>query len=306
MPNGHIRQYTELVAEAQKKRLQITREQQKEIAKLFQDAADDLHKRIQKDSIKPLDLTFCRQYGAHLQKESKALYKEIERIVENGITETAAAQVYAQQTFFGSILPHSVEIGDKLNKVMYHIPQDVTKELMSGGIYKDFTGLSERIWDYQRTYEKDIQYIINQGILEKKSALDLSRDLEMYLQPGARKPWEWRKVYPRSREIVDYNAQRLARTSVTHAYQMSFQRVTKDNPFIEKYRWETSGGDRVCDLCAEREGKIYAKDEVPLDHPNGMCTLTAVIEKSYDEIAAELNDWAHGGENKALDKWLGE
>ena len=306
MPNGHIRQYEELVAEAQKRRLQITRQQKRQIARLFKDAADELHERINRPNTPPLDIAFCRQYGAKLQAESRHIYQEVEGIVGNGIREIARSQVYVQQQFFGSVLTRNGEIQAKIGQAMYRIPEDVTNELMNGGIYKDFTGLSERIWDYKRAYDHDIQYIIERGIIEQKSALDISRDLELYLQPGARKPWEWKKVYPRSREIVDYNAQRLARTSCTHAYQMSFQRATRDNPFITKYRWETSGGSRVCEICQEREGKLFDKDNVPLDHPNGMCILTAVIEKSYDEIADELREWANGGENEAIDRWLGQ
>lgn len=306
MPNGHIRQYEDLVAAAQRKRLQITRREQRQIARLFQEAADELHERINKPNTPPLTMSFCQSYARHLTHESEKMYSEIERIVENGIKDIAKSQVYVQQTFFGSLIPARYEIGDKIAQTLNHIPEDTAKELMSGGIYKDFAGLSEKIWNYKEKFDKDIQYIIERGIIEKKSALDLSRDLEQYLQPGLKKPWAWAKVYPKSKEIVDYNAQRLARTACTHAYQMAFQRATRDNPFITQYRWETSGGARVCDICREREGKLFDKDNVPLDHPNGMCTLTAVIEKSYDEIAAELRDWADGGENAALDEWLGE
>ena len=125
--------------------------------------------------------------------------------------------------------------------------------------------------------------------------------LERYLKPGVTKPWSWRKVYPNSNQIVDYNTQRLARTSVTHAYQISFQRSTRNNPFIEKYQWHSSNSGRVCPLCLSRDGQLYEKDDVPLDHPNGMCIITAVISKSYEQIADELADWARGGKNPALD-----
>jgi hypothetical protein len=61
----------------------------------------------------------------------------------------------------------------------------------------------------------------------------------------------------------------------------------------------------MCELCAERDGRIYQKDALPFDHPNGMCTVTAVIPKSYDEIGQELGDWAaEKSDNPELDKWL--
>ena len=57
-------------------------------------------------------------------------------------------------------------------------------------------------------------------------------------------------------------------------------------------------------LCASRDGQLFDKDSVPLNHPNGMCTLVAAIPKSYAQIAEELADWVNDGDNPALDKWL--
>ena len=104
---------------------------------------------------------------------------------------------------------------------------------------------------------------------------------------------------------MDYSAQRLARTAVTHAYQLSLERATKDNPFVEGYRWHSAGGGRVCPLCQQRNGKLYEKGSLPLDHPNGMCVVTAEISKSYEEIGRELGDWAAGrNQDLTLDRWL--
>lgn len=59
---------------------------------------------------------------------------------------------------------------------------------MSGGIYRDFAGPSERIWDYRRKYDRDIQTILNRGISQQTSAYELAKDLERYLNPSAKKP----------------------------------------------------------------------------------------------------------------------
>ena len=64
----------------------------------------------------------------------------------------------------------------------------------------------------------DIQYIVAQGIASQKSAFDIAKDLEKYVDPSAKKDWAWSKVYPGTKKVVDYNAQRLARTMVSHAY----------------------------------------------------------------------------------------
>ena len=302
MPYGHIRQYLDLVEEAQRKRMQITRQQQQQIAKLYRDIARDMGRELAKKSEKTLTYRWLKDYAKSLKGQSRQLYNELQGIISLGILDTARAVSGAEKTFWGGVVPG---VSERFRDTFSSIPQTCVDELMNGGIYKDFTGLSERLWNYKQRYDRDIGYIINRGILEQKSAYDLAKDLEMYVDPNARKPWEWRKVYPKSNRIVDYNAQRLARTSVTHAYQLSFQRSTIGNPFIEGYQWHSSNGGRTCELCRQRDGRIYDKDMVPLDHPNGMCVITAVIPKSMDEIADELSDWAAGKSNPELDRWLG-
>ncbi|MCD2492740.1 hypothetical protein LQE92_08875 [Lacrimispora sp. NSJ-141] len=301
MPYGHIRQYEDLVQEAQAKRMRITRRQKRQIADLYGDIASEFGHSLAGKSEKSLQYRWLKDYAKSLKGQSESIYKELQGIVGNSILDTAKATTGAQEAFWGGIAPR---MSERFRDVFSTIPKSCVDELMNGGIYKDFTGLSERLWNYQGKFNQDIGYIINRGILEQKSAYDLAKDLELYLKPGAAKPWKWQKVYPRSNQMVDYNAQRLARTSVTHAYQLSFQRSTQDNPFIERYQWHSSNGGRTCDLCRQRDGKLFDKDDVPLDHPNGVCIITAVITKSYYEIAEELNDWVNGGENPALDRWL--
>ena len=301
MPYGHIIQYTELVKQAQDKRIKITKKQQREISKMYSAIAEDLKKQLDKYGPETLTYRWLKDYAESLKTESKRLYRAIEKRVKEDIRSTAGAVTEAERAFYDSLAP---ELSDRFRDVFSRIPRQVTDELMSGGIYRDFTGLSERIWDYRRKYDRDIQWMIHQGITAQKSAFELAKDLEIYLDPKAAKPFDWSKVYPGVNKKVDYSAQRLARTSVTHAYQLSFQRATKDNPFVEKYRWLSSNSARVCPLCAARNGQLFEKDSLPLDHPSGMCTVVAVISKSYEEIGNELADWMHGKQNLEIDRWL--
>lgn len=302
MPYGHVKQYRDLVREAQKKRIRITKEQQKEIRKLYGEIAADLSSRLSRHSDQTLTYRWLKDYAKELRRESRGVYRVIRDLVQNTMLETANAVTGAESAFWSGLVP---ELSERFADVFSKIPDSVVNELLSGGVYRDFTGLSERIWNYQGKFNRDIQYVINQGIVAKKPAYDLAKDLEIYLNPKAAKPFDWSRVYPGIHKTVDYNAQRLARTGVTHAYQMSFQRSTRENPFIEKYKWLSSNSGRSCELCRQRNGRLFEKDELPLDHPNGMCTVIAVIPKSYEQIADELADWVNGKENLELDRWLG-
>lgn len=302
MPYGHVKQYRDLVREAQKKRIRITKEQQKEIRRIYADLADDLSSRLSRHSDKTLTYRWIKDYAKELRRESRGVYRTIQGITEKNMLAVTSAVTGAESAFWGGIAP---ELSERFTDVFSRVPNSVVNELLSGGVYRDFTGLSERIWNYQGKFNRDIQYVINQGIIAKKPAYDLAKDLEIYLNPKAAKPFDWSRVYPGVHKTVDYNAQRLARTGVTHAYQMSFQRSTRDNPFVEKYKWLSSNSGRSCELCRQRNGRLFEKDALPLDHPNGMCTVVAVIPKSYEQIADELADWANGKDNPGIDRWLG-
>ena len=300
--SGRLGNYLELVGEARKKRLEITRSQEKELRGLYEEIARELENSLKRYSPKTLTYRWLKDYSKTLRRESKTLHQTVKKKVSSSVLETAGAVTEAEQKFYAKAYPI---LSERFSHVFSSIPAQVAEELMSGGVYRGFSGLSERIWQYEKQFSRDIQTIISRGILAQKPAYDLAKDLETYLRPEAKKPWDWGKVYPGVSRQVDYSAQRLARTAVTHAYQLSLERATKDNPFVEGYRWHSSNAGRVCPLCQERDGQLYEKGSLPLDHPNGMCVVTAEISKSYEEIGRELGDWAAGrNQDPALDRWL--
>ena len=128
------------------------------------------------------------------------------------------------------------------------------------------------------------------------------------MKDPAKRDTTWGRCYPHLRnKRVDYNAMRLARTSINHAYQTSSIQSSNMNPFVEGIQWHSAMiHGRTCELCMERHGQIYPIDDVPLDHPNGLCTMIPYIPKSLDEVAIELRNWVDGGSNPKLDLWYNE
>lgn len=294
--------YLLLVQAARQKVLRISAQQSRDIARIYAEIAADLRRESAKHGAKTLTYRFLVDYAKNLRKESEEIFAGQRDLITGNLRAAAGATVEAQRAFFAQAAP---QLSRRFSDVFSRASQKAVNELLSGGIYENFAGLSERIWNYRGSFDRDISEIIRRGILAKKPAFDLAKDLELYLDPSAAKPWDWSRVYPGVSCKVDYNAQRLARTSVTHAYQLALERSTRDNPFVTQYQWLVSNSHaRICGLCLSRDGKYFDKGSVPLDHPNGMCTIIPVIEKSYEEIAAELADWANGGENPALDNWL--
>ena len=69
-------------------------------------------------------------------------------------------------------------------------------------------------------------------------------------------------------------------------------------------RWRANGS-RVCEICKARDGQVYPKNELPLDHPNGMCVMEPIyLADSDDMIAKWVNSPA--GTYPSMDNWAKE
>lgn len=295
-------------------RLRITKNQKKEIKSFYEDALREVRKDINRVIKKDTDSANAKKIQLDsLRRDIEGYLYEIDRKTERTI-KSNMNQMVTKMIDNNNMFLNEMGFQDiKTNPVF---KQNVVSRVISGKLYDSKWTLSSAIWGDNAAKQSEINSIIAKGILKNKSLYDISKDLERYVNPNARKEYKWSNLYPGSRRKIDYNAQRLARTMVTHAYQESFVAMTKDNPFIEAYKWITSGGHRVCPLCIDRETSdqyglgpgIFPKDALPLDHPNGMCTFEVVVTMSEREIADAIADWYldEGDEdmNKKIDKYV--
>lgn len=275
-------------AEEAKKSIMV--EQQREIAKLYEDWADDIAKQAEYYSHKFASSDFIseryyRQLRRQLRKTSQEVSNEIYNKIKSNMyiisDEVVKSNVKWLKSFGFS--------EEGLNATFSYVPKDTVERLVTGQIYKSGWSLSKRIWGDNEQTLKDIYQVMAKGIAEQKPIYDIAKDLESYVRPNARLPWNLRmadgvRIYKKQ---VDYNAQRLARTLVQHSYQQSFISTTKDNPFVLDYVWRANGS-RVCELCMSRDGMHYKKDDLPMDHPNGMCVMEPTIDKDMNK---KLADW---------------
>ena len=276
------RHYLELVEEARQKKLILVDDCKQELSKLYLRAYKDINNKVFTKNSN----IWAMQYRDELKKRTKELNPILYETVKNYAEKSADIGVYPEWALFSKIL------GDKDHEIintLTRIPEEVVRELLNGDMYKDNQGLNKRIWRFQKENEQKIDYIIQRGLIEKKSTFELAKDLEMYVNPKAKKTFEWKKVYPNAgNKTIDFNAYRLASTSITHAYQMATIRAAQANPFSEGVKWHSVLSQRTCQLCKERHGKIFKAEDVPLDHPLGLCTTYSVITKSLKEISEEL------------------
>lgn len=252
-----------------------------------------------------------------LKKTIQLRLKEIDKEIESGIVKSMrvmSENVTSDKIEF--LKACGFKDKDILNAFIY-VPDQIVRNILTGNVYQNGWTLSSSIWKNSQKVQGDINTIISKGTASGKSALDIARDLEKFVDPSAQKASRRIKYqkYKRSADgkllkdekgnyipegrsntfyfgKVDYNAQRLARTLVSHAYQQSFKAVNENDPFVTEYVWHSSGlHGRTCQICLDRDGKHFKKDELPQDHPNGMCTYEAYIPYSMTEIADKIADW---------------
>lgn len=292
-------------AKAEGIRVKITNEQAKQIRKLYKDLANEYKRELRVLSTKSnissyMRSEYLKDYVKELENDIKYLNNNVEKTISSNMLRVSKA-----------VVENSIELDKKMGfrgvfTKQFYIPQDVVAIVSSGKLYEGKWSLSKAIWSDSQKKISDIESVVAKGIAGNKSTYEIAKDLERYVNPQARKMWNWSKVYPGTSKKIDYNAQRLARTMVSHAYQESFVESTKDNPFIEAYMWVASGGDRMCPICEDRDGEIFKKEDLPLDHPNGMCTFEIVMTKSYEEIGREIADWINGEGDPRLNEELDE
>ena len=291
--------------DAEKARDSITSQQYKEIAALYEQWASDIAKKAEKFANKtnpsaPLSKRYLEELKKQLEASRDETLKKVESTIKSSMQTVADSVVKSNVDWLSGLgFPKS-----GLNAAFSNVPMDTVDKLVTGKLYRGGWNLSKAIWGDSEKTMSEAYKIVAGGLAKQQSVYEIAKDLEQFISPSAKKKWnlkdaDGRMIYPKS---VDYSAQRLARTLTQHAYQHSFRETTRDNPFITKYRW-VSNGSRACKICKERDGKIYDKDKLPMDHPNGMCTMVPVV-MDEDEMLDELAAWVKGeGDYPEIDKF---
>lgn len=302
---------SQIFANAIATRNKVSASQEKEIRRLYKEWANDIEKQIRYYEHHPASSSVVK---ARQMRELKKSLEEASNQVSNEIyknVRTNAFIVAASVNECSAKWLAELGIVSPKGLRMTNVEHRVVSSILNGRVYSNGWNLSKALWSDNQKTLKDIHTFLARGIAENKPTYEIAKDIERYINPAKAKPWnkrlkfssdtprkgftfnhrtgkyeKWTKLY---KGKVDYNAQRLARTITQHSYQQAFVEGTKDNPFVLKYQW-VANGSRPCPLCKSRNGQLYKKDALPLDHPNGMCTIQPVIDdKMNDKLANWLN-----------------
>lgn len=312
--------YNNLLKDAIENRNKLSNKTIVEIRKLYDNVANDLVKKLS-TAKGGFTKAWLADYERYVRYKMLELDNELIGLTRDSIKSSAEIAASVQGDFINYINnKYNLNIDNKIIQFAYNTNSKVIGQIIQGDFYKDNRSLSDRIWTYSNGTMKDIQYVLAKGMAEQKSYLEMIKDLEKYVSPGAKKDWEFNKVYPNLKnKRVDYNAQRLLRTSMNHMFYCQNVDNAKNNPYVEAMHWQLSAehGVRQVNRFGEDECDDYANNDyynlgqgnfpinkVPVPHPNCLCTQTIIISKSLDEIGRELGQWINGKDIKYLDEWL--
>lgn len=292
---------------AQNVKLSIAKGTDKELKDTYKKVSILIENKLKnqdKNNFNELDL---KRLQKEINNELKNITTDIKSIIEDAVVDMVEKTIENNLEYYK-------KIDKKYNTNLYGffaikykmIKDTVIKMVVGGNMYKDNHSLSDRVWKDLKKNQTSIDLIITQGLKNKDHPLDIAKKLEKYVNPSKAKEFKWSVVYPGSKTKIEYNALRLARTSINHAHHQSVIEIAKRNPLVTHIEWLSAGAHgRTCEMCSNRDGKVYPIDKVPQDHPNGMCDLLEVqpsdemferlmnefMESSYDDFMDFMNDY---------------
>lgn len=296
-------------AELYASRNSITRREMREIRHMYNVWAKEIKEDSKKYSINqsdPNSLRYAREQAElyyKLRQGSMEITAQIERNTKRAVEDIADVVVRTNKQWLKSLGISDSDIDRKFSGAKQYVVSNIISGRLYGG-----SSLSQKIWMIDQGQCKDIQSIIARGVAVGDSIFTIAKELEKYVRPSASLPiftsiykdkYGIDKKFHIKYKKIDYNALRLVRTSIQHSYQQMLLELTKDNPLVEGFIWHASG-PRPCEICLDRDGNFYTHENLPLDHPNGMCDMEVVYVTNSDpslgdlvgtELIQEVQDW---------------
>lgn len=295
--------YEEAVLNARKKFIHLNKSQEKELLRLYKELANQLSNEIANCRTTSQD-AYLRKLDEMVQVNITQLNVKLNAMIGANIETSSQIASAVEAVYYQSITKDAT-----LRAIFKSMPinnsRKVVNKLIQGNYYKDGKTLDQRLWNITKKNADDINTLIKINVLKGANARELAKQVDKYINPMKR--IDAKTLEAGMSEKIAYQSQRLARTSITHAFSETTIENAKTNPFNKGIKWNLSASHFArmhgkTDMCDDNAGKVFKPNEIPLQHPNCLCYFTEE-NTDIDQTIKELNAWTKGEKNPKLDKW---
>ena len=269
------------------------------------------------DPDKPFSFDMYPSVKKEMQRITEQLASRVTTVIESGSKKQWLFACAKNDGFISSIMDTS-----KLSKARLKKMQDRNLDALSAFQSRKVEGmnLSQRVWKYVDQYKAQMEFALDVGLGEGRSADELSRDVRQNLREPNRL---FRRVRDKRGNLVlsknarayhpgqgvyrsSYkNAMRLTRSEINMAYRESDYQRWQQLDFVVGFEIHRSNHEPLCkcDICSKLVGRYPKTFKFKGWHPQCMCYATPILmdEETFD--ANELGDLKaalHGTEYKHL------
>ena len=169
--------YLKLCEEAQKKKLKLMKTQEKQIKQIYNDMYLKVSKKLSRVNPNSLSERYLEELEKAIEEEIRTSNNQVKKVIKKNIEKSSELANNVQLDFFMSINEeYNLNMKDTFSSMFSKIPKEAMNEILFGNAYKDRKGLSERIWLDTKRFNKDIDYVIAEGIANKKSTYEIAKD----------------------------------------------------------------------------------------------------------------------------------
>lgn len=300
-----MNEYKKRILQARKEFINLNFEQEKELLKIYKDTGNNLIDEIMKWPDSRTRNHKIEEYKI-VNEYRKELYSKLNKTIENNIFKSSDIQKGVQLNFIDMISPDKAT-NEALKRTITKVSSDTVKNLIAGNYYSDGKTLSKRLWNITGDNASEIDKLIKTNIAKGANVKELAAELDKYVNPKNRITAKSFKAGMNSNKI-SYQAQRLARTSITHAQTETMIQNAKKNPFCKGIKWNLSASHSArmhgkMDICDDYNGRIFKPEDAPLQHPNCLCYFTEVLEE-LDKCIESMRTWNNGKADIKIDEWI--
>jgi len=219
-----------------------------------------------------------------LTREMMAVWRDVGDVIERGIRDSAGDLAKVHQAFDRELMKRlGVKMTNDFARSLLATAEAGLDSYISRRHYSHT--LSERVYRNGRKSVTAVESIINQALLQGRSATEIARLVRSYINP-------------RTPGGLSYAAMRLGRTELNNAFHETSIRMASEDPFVARMRWNLSGSHPKPDICNELASKVnrrgwgpgeYSVGEVPRKpHPQCLC-FTTTVPISEEAFLRNLN-----------------